>query len=178
EASLALLEEARELSVHCFDEGLDEVAACEGLSLALLVERGAEGSRSLRGYLCHRYHPPPRAELHVSRLAVPRRHRGRGHAGLLMRWALGGAARVPPEQLGWITVSSLETAVPFYARLGFVPEPGPKVAAEGSDPQTWMRLPSTSVIPRAPAPAAAAAAAPGPPPPEGQRVASAAGAEA
>lgn len=149
----ALLEEARELSQFCFEEDLDKRARTEGWTVTFLAETEADGTRSLRGYLCHRLLPAPRAELHVERLAVPTRHRGRGHARQLMRWLLGEAARMPRSECASLTCSAFVGVVPFYRALGFVPTERPssepkargEEAEEEEDPQTWMALRNASV---------------------------------
>jgi ribosomal protein S18 acetylase RimI-like enzyme len=142
----ALLDEANELAQYCFEEDLFDVASNDGLTVTLLAESMADGTRSLRGFICYKAMGPPRAELHISRLAVPRRHRGRGHAVLLTRWLLGQATRAPRSRTGLVSLGALESAVSFYARLGFVIAPARDAPKEGSDPQTWMELENASVV--------------------------------
>merc|ERR1711920_541061 len=98
--------------------------------------------------LCYKYYPAPRSELHLYRLAVPRKYRGQGHAGTLTRWFLDWCTRVPQSQAKWVTLSAFDTVVDFYRRFGFVATGSAALNVEGGDPQTWMQQPNISVIAR------------------------------
>eukprot|EP00443_Scrippsiella_acuminata_P004619 CAMPEP_0115352828 /NCGR_PEP_ID=MMETSP0270-20121206/97712_1 /TAXON_ID=71861 /ORGANISM="Scrippsiella trochoidea, Strain CCMP3099" /LENGTH=304 /DNA_ID=CAMNT_0002775023 /DNA_START=108 /DNA_END=1022 /DNA_ORIENTATION=+ len=138
----ALLEEARAISEYCFEEDVVAQARKESWFVSLLVESATDGTRSVRGYICHKMLPAPRSELYIERLAVSQRTRGKGYARQLMQWVLEEAARLPPEVCTSLTCSALDTAVPFYSKFGFEATacPEPKAKDEEDDPQTWMAL--------------------------------------
>jgi len=144
-----ILEEVRELSDECFGEDCVAKALEKGWTLTLLTDAAAASNSSdmrLCGFLCHVHAPVPRAELHVARLAVPRRHRGCGHGQALMRWILAKAAHMPQSDCGWVSLSALDEAVPFYERFGFFD----MTCGDPQDPdhfQTWMELKNISVCP-------------------------------
>jgi len=142
----ALLEEARSLSEFCFEEDLPRQASAESWTVTLLVE-AADGGGSLRASLCHRWLPPPRAELRVERLAVPPKHRGHGYAKELMRWLFSEAARMPRSECERITCSAFEHVVPFYRSLGFAAAAPLEPSAEAAgDPQRLLAKPNASLL--------------------------------
>jgi len=146
----ALLDEARELSEYIFEEDLADCALQQGWTVTLLAEAQQDGTRALCGYLCYRMIPAPRAEMHIERLAVAQRTRGRGHARQLMQWALEEAARLPPDVCSSLTCSAFDKVVPFYARFGFEVAPRPDAKAQDDEePQTWMALANASLLPQA-----------------------------
>lgn len=147
EEAEVLIEQMRELSDYCFEEDLTESASSEKWTVTILVEPSpGGGARSLRGYLCYKMYPPPRAEMHLTRLATHKRHRGRGYAAQLMAWFLERAAQMPRRECASITCSAFDGVVRFYQRFGFVVTPRPPEAGEEDntgdegDPQTWMEL--------------------------------------
>lgn len=147
-----LLEEARELSIFAFEEDLVEKARREAWTLSLLTETSPDGAKQLRGLMCHKLFPPPRAELHVTRLVVSQKHRGRGYARQLVHWLLAEAARMPLSKCQLITCSAFDGVVPFYRLFGFTPvarthhEDEGEDSDEEGDPQTWMERTNNSLL--------------------------------
>jgi len=141
-----LMEAARELSEYCFEEDLFKVATRDDDTITLLTETFPSGMSCLCGYICYKFYQTPRAELHITRLAVPRSHRRRGLGKQLMQWIMGRAARAPTSEVQFITVTALETAVPFYAKFGFVVAPSREKLKE--EDVTWMEIPNVSVVPK------------------------------
>jgi len=142
-----LLDELRELSEHCFEEDATLQASTEGWKLAVLTDDDLDGIKHVRGYISYKLCPQPKAEMHIQRLAVPRKHRRHGYAAILVRWALAKAARMPMSECATITVSAFDTVVPFYKKFGFiVADCDHKVATEDGDPQTRMVQQNVSLL--------------------------------
>lgn len=134
-----------EMATHFFHE--DAVAKCRdnGWKLSLLIDRNAEEGAELCGYMCHR---PPRdgkTTMHVARLAVPAQRQCGGYGQHLMLWILRKAARMPHSECAWISLSSLDSAMEFYERFGFVD----MTCDDHTDPdhfQTLMEMQNRSVV--------------------------------
>lgn len=143
-----LLQGVRELSRDCFF-GEDSVAKAQDRewALSLLVKAPEDGGeRKLCGFICVRWPTHSKPELHIARLAVPKECRSCGHGQRLMQWVLRRAARLPQSVCPWISLSALDTAVPFYEKYGFVD----MTADDIDDPehlQTWMELKNRSRVP-------------------------------
>lgn len=134
-----LLEEARALAEFQFEGDLVDSCKKEKWILTLLVEVTSEGSRSFRGFMCHKMLPAPRGELYIERLAVPKPCRGKGFARDFLKWAEEEACRFPKEVCSKVSCHALDTVVPFYEKLGFVVAAAPeKKEACDEDPQTFM----------------------------------------
>lgn len=132
-----------------FGENIIEKALAKNWTLAVLVEsipsqQGTHAqTRRLCGFMCYRVR---KSELHIARLAVVPQDRGRGHGKCLMQWALEKAAALPRSQCAWISLSSLDEAVPFYEQFGFT-----DMTCDDLDDnehfQTWMELKNESIVP-------------------------------
>lgn len=155
-----LLDQARELSQLEFEEDIIQRAQAEGWRVALLVECSQDrDTRSLRGYIAYKAMPPPRAEIHIARLAVLKKCRGRGLAKQLVKWLLADAARMPASQCRLVSCSAFLHVARFYESCGFQEAPRPADGAEDeataehsdddSDPQCWMQRPNVSLVPDA-----------------------------
>mmetsp|Transcript_9692 Transcript_9692/g.18646 ORF Transcript_9692/g.18646 Transcript_9692/m.18646 type:complete len:367 (-) Transcript_9692:92-1192(-) len=140
-----LLPEVAETASHFFKEDAVAKSLEHGWKLSLLIDKDAEEGAEFCGYMCHR---PPRDgknALHIARLAVPvKRHYG-GYGQHLMLWILRKAARMPQSECAWISLSSLDSAMDFYERFGFVD----MTCDDQTDPehfQTWMEMQNRSVV--------------------------------
>lgn len=140
-----LLWQLRRLTDRCFGAGEMSIEKAHelGWKTTLLSEVLFDGTSRLRGYICYELFPPPRAEFHIHRIAMHEGHRGRGLGQKLMRWALDKAAHMPASKCKWISLGALESAVPFYEKLGFF-DMG---CSEVDDEQTWMELKNVSLVP-------------------------------
>jgi predicted N-acetyltransferase YhbS len=141
----ALLEEVAVLSDECFNEDSVEKAASRGWVMSLLTASTPAGGRSLAGSICFRPPTPPAAELHIARLAVPKNIQRGGCGQRLMLHVLTKASRMPQSECQWISLSALDTAVPFYEKFGFT-----DMTTEDVDHpdhfQTWMELKNVSIV--------------------------------
>jgi len=140
-----LQEELRELSEYCFEEDATIQAATKGWKVTLLTDTDLDGMKHVRGYISYKLYPHPRAEMHIQRLAVPRKHRLHGYAATLVRWALAKAARMPMSECATIRVSALDSVVPFYSKFGFSVDTSDNKDATDDD-CTWMVQQNTSLI--------------------------------
>jgi len=140
-----LLWQLQRLTDRCFGEGemgIDK-AHERGWETTLISEVLGDGTSRLRGYICYELLPPPRAEFHIHRIAMHEGHRGRGLGQKLMGWALDKAAHMPASKCKWISLGALQSAVPFYEKLGFF-DMG---CSEVDEEQTWMELKNVSLVP-------------------------------
>merc|ERR1712118_43245 len=112
----------------------------------LTVPMSDAGGLSLGGFICYRLPVAPAAELHIARLAIwPGIQKG-GYGQRLMFYILTKAARMSQSECNWISLSALDTAVPFYEKFGFTD----MTIDEVEDPdhfQTWMELKNMSIVP-------------------------------
>eukprot|EP00442_Polarella_glacialis_P046580 CAMPEP_0115132570 /NCGR_PEP_ID=MMETSP0227-20121206/53835_1 /TAXON_ID=89957 /ORGANISM="Polarella glacialis, Strain CCMP 1383" /LENGTH=358 /DNA_ID=CAMNT_0002538395 /DNA_START=54 /DNA_END=1129 /DNA_ORIENTATION=- len=144
-----LLQEVAELSKACFfEEDCVAKAREKGWVLTLLSEAAENGGeRRLCGFMCHMLKKPPKAELHIARLAVVEQSRGRRHGRHLMQWILDKAASIMPRsKVAWISLSALDEAIPFYEQFGFTDMTCDNLEDEEHF-QTWMELKNISVVP-------------------------------
>lgn len=169
-----LLEEMQELAEQIFHEDLLEKIrkSYDGVNpwrLALLVNRGkakaehepeeemkpgAAGTPgklpgALLGFIV--YIDPrgrPSRTLAILRVAVPSRFRGAGYGKRLTQFAMSHARKLPREECGTVTCSSLQESVAFYQRLGFQEDKNAMLEAEQCDfsaqedlipGQVWMK---------------------------------------
>eukprot|EP00930_Biecheleria_cincta_P088899 TRINITY_DN78160_c0_g1_i1.p1 TRINITY_DN78160_c0_g1~~TRINITY_DN78160_c0_g1_i1.p1 ORF type:complete len:410 (-),score=85.33 TRINITY_DN78160_c0_g1_i1:294-1463(-) len=146
----ALLQEIKALGEAAFfGENLVEKVLDRGWTLAVLVEPIASQqgthiqTRRLCGFMCYYVR---KSELHIARLAVVPQDRGRGHGKGLMQWALEKAATLPRSQCAWISLSSLDEAVPFYEQFGFTDMTCDDLE-DDEHFQTWMELKNESIVP-------------------------------
>jgi len=151
EDAAVILQEAAELCEFCFEEDLFEKARMKRWIVSLLVEVNPDSSRSLRGFICYNLRTSPRAELHIERLAVCPRQRGRGHARVLMHWILQEASHLPLSRCAFVSCSAFHSVVQLYQRFGFMATNAPEalqkeIDEEDGDPQTWMELPNPSLV--------------------------------
>lgn len=136
-----------------FGENSVEKARDRGWTLAALVEpvdqqqtAPSQTRRRLCGFMCYNVR---KSEFHIARIAVVPQDRGRGHGKLLMQWVLEKAAALPRSQCAWISLSSLDEAVPFYEQFGFTDMTCDDVD-DDEHFQTWMELKNESVVPEVP----------------------------
>lgn len=136
-----------------FGEDTVQKAKDRGWTLAALVEPvdqqpavPPQTRRRLCGFMCYQVR---KSEFHIARIAVVPQDRGRGHGKGLIQWALEKAAALPRSQCAWISLSSLDEAVPFYEQFGFT-----DMTCDDLDDdehfQTWMELKNESVVPEVP----------------------------
>lgn len=150
EPESALLQEIKALGEAAFfGENTVQKALDRDWTLAVLVEPIASQqgmhtqTRRLCGFMCYYVR---KSELHIARLAVVPQDRGRGHGKGLMQWALEKAAALPRSQCAWISLSSLDEAVPFYEQFGFTDMTCDDLE-DDEHFQTWMELKNESVVP-------------------------------
>mmetsp|Transcript_76949 Transcript_76949/g.152369 ORF Transcript_76949/g.152369 Transcript_76949/m.152369 type:complete len:378 (-) Transcript_76949:379-1512(-) len=151
EDDAVILQEAADLSEFCFEEDLFQKAHMKGWSVSLLVEANLDCSQSLAGFICYKLRTSPRAELHIERLAVCPRQRGRGHARVLIHWILQEASHLPLSSCASVSCSAFCSVVQFYERFGFTATNAPESLQkekdeEDGDLQTWMELPNPSLV--------------------------------
>lgn len=147
EPESALLQEIKALGEAAFfGENTVQKALDREWTLAVLVESisSQQGmKRRLCGFMCYYVR---KGEFHIARLAVVPQDRGRGHGKGLMQWALEKAAALPRSQCAWISLSSLDEAVPFYELFGFTDMTCDDLE-DDEHFQTWMELKNESVVP-------------------------------
>jgi len=140
-----LLRECSEVAQHFFSEDSVAKARERGWVLSLLVEPLPAEPPRLCAFMCHRPPGHGRNDLHVARLAVPETARRGGYGQRLMHWILRKAANLPKSECAWVSLSSLDTAMPFYEKFGFID----MTCDDMEDPdhfQTWMELQNVSVV--------------------------------
>jgi len=143
----ALMQEACDAAYNTFnDEDLMELIEKKGLKLTLLTTTSAAPAnedgqpsrqRRLAGYIC--YAKRAGGYFHVDRIAVVAGLRKGGLGRRLMRWALEATAQLPRSEVAWISLSAVDTAVPFYERFGFMDMTCDEVDAVEHQ-QTWMEM--------------------------------------
>jgi len=141
-----LLKEVNEVGDKYFSEDVIEKSKRLGWTLSLLVEPCTDGPARLCGFLCHRLPTSKKNDLHIARLAVPEAQHKGGHGHRLMHWILRKAANMPNSECAWVSLSALDTALPFYEKFGFCD----MTCDDLEDPdhfQTWMEMPNHSIVP-------------------------------
>lgn len=114
----ALLEQVQVLSQQCFHENcLEGCSQRGGWKLTMLARDVSKGRDAvLLAFMVYRLKPDQHC-LTISKLAVPDVHRRRGYGQKLIDWAVGYGRSI--QEMHFIGLSSLATAVNFYKRLGF-----------------------------------------------------------
>lgn len=157
----AMLQEVCDIAHETFNgEDLMQLAEKKGWSLTLLTTTSAapksstEGypnedsqpncQRRLAGYIC--YAMRPGGYFHIDRIAVVSGLRKSGLGRRLMRWALETTASLPRSEVAWISLSAVDTAVPFYERFGFMDMTTDEVD-DDEHQQTWMEIANISNVP-------------------------------
>jgi len=139
------LAEVAETASHFFQEDTVAKSLEKGWKLSLLIDRDAEEGAEFCGYMCHMPPSEGKTTMHIARLAVPaKRHQG-GFGQRLVLWILRKAARMPQSECAWISLSSLDSAMEFYERFGFVD----MTCDDHTDPdhfQTLMEMQNRSVV--------------------------------
>jgi GNAT superfamily N-acetyltransferase len=157
----SFLQEVRELAwAEPFNEDLIEIARSRGWNLTLLTttasssqccksdsgqepEKDCNGRKALGGFVCYKVRS---GTMVITRLAVSESLRTSGYGRQLMQFVLDKAAQLPRSEAAWIAVSSVDTAVPFYERFGFVDMTDDDIE-DAEHFQTWMEMPNASTVP-------------------------------
>eukprot|EP00929_Paragymnodinium_shiwhaense_P034708 TRINITY_DN18853_c0_g1_i1.p1 TRINITY_DN18853_c0_g1~~TRINITY_DN18853_c0_g1_i1.p1 ORF type:complete len:606 (-),score=85.52 TRINITY_DN18853_c0_g1_i1:185-2002(-) len=140
----ALLKEATSFD-YCDLSFWIKDARTTGKDITLFAMAGEDGTRSLRGFICHEM-VKAKSEFHISFIFVPRQFRKGGLGARLVRWIIGKAARTPKSQCKWISLdaASDDLAV-WYEKFGFID------MTCGHDPDddeanVWMEYQNTALV--------------------------------
>jgi len=118
EGTSLLRKEFRSLWSEYFDEPNDiEKAERQSWQLALLIQPGEERcAGTFCGFMCYWV---KNMDWHIERIAVNTAVQKSGFGTRLLHFALTQAAQLPSSECEWISLNAVETAVPFYERVGF-----------------------------------------------------------